>query len=83
MVVWDFKGHAAKSVQPDGRSRSRSDFTHHAPFKLCVRASKGKEIAMPVKDTLQVCAKLPTPVLTVYLNTSGTDASRHPGRSAK
>jgi hypothetical protein len=29
-------------------------------------------------ERFQACANLPSPVLTIYLNTSGTDASRHP-----
>ena len=33
---------------------------------------------MPSENILATCAKLPSPVLTVYLNTAGEDAARHP-----
>ena len=33
---------------------------------------------MQSESLFQACANLPSPVLTVYLNTSGSDASRHP-----
>jgi hypothetical protein len=33
---------------------------------------------MPIETILHACGKLPPPVLSVYVNTSDQDATRHP-----
>jgi hypothetical protein len=33
---------------------------------------------MPIENSIAMCAKLPSPVLTVYVNTAERDATRHP-----
>lgn len=52
----------------------------HVRVESCAEASTPRETetAMQLETIIHTCAKLASPVLTVYVNTSDQDATRHP-----